>query len=137
AEHPQRDEVGTPLPRKDVPERMRSGKNNTFQFWRDLRVPFAVLDARRSDAGSQLQDGGGTKAHPDGDLYLVTYECQIEYFGERLWGLKSDGGSFNNRVHGVAKVRLPLGFPETRPLIIESWGRPVVNWTAMDDRNNP
>lgn len=136
AGHPLREEVGETLDPKHVVGPMRSG-GNIFQFWRDLRPPFAVLEVTRASHQKQevLDATGRHQPHPDGDLFYVTYECAIEYFGERLWGLKSDGGTFNNKVHGNAQVRIPLDFPEGNHLRVASWGTPVVNWTPKDDKD--
>lgn len=130
AKHPQRREVGDPtLPVNAVVEAMRYGKENQFQFWRDLRPPFEVLEARRL---SHEPDAG---KHPDGDLFALVYECGIDYGSERLWGGKSDAGTFNNTVHGEAKVRIPDGFPQKRPITIVSWGEPSLNWVAKEEKD--
>eukprot|EP00931_Biecheleriopsis_adriatica_P116190 TRINITY_DN91869_c0_g1_i1.p1 TRINITY_DN91869_c0_g1~~TRINITY_DN91869_c0_g1_i1.p1 ORF type:complete len:423 (+),score=71.39 TRINITY_DN91869_c0_g1_i1:119-1387(+) len=127
--HPLRDQVGERLDPKSVVGAMRSG-GNIFSFWRDLRPPFDVLEVTRMDEKEE-----GSKPHPDGDLFRVTYECPIEYQAERLWGMKSDGGTFNNKVHGIAEVRIPLDFPEKSHLRVAGWGTPVVNWSPQDDRH--
>jgi len=125
AEHPLRAEVGETLPAKAVVGAMRSG-SNIFYFWRDLRPPFDVLEVVRSEHSQELSEPGGRgiRPHPDGELFFVTYECPIEYFAERLWGQKSDGGTFNNKIHGVAQVRIPLDFPEKSHLRVAGWGSP-------------
>lgn len=125
AGHPLREEVGETLDPKNVVGAMRSG-GNIFQFWRDLRPPFDVLEVVRADHSQEVssEGGRGIKPHPDGELFYVTYECPIEYFAERLWGLKSDGGTYNNKIHGVAQVRIPLDFPEKNHLRVMGWGSP-------------
>lgn len=124
-EHPLRKEVGERLPNPDVVMPMRSGKENSFNFWRDLRPPFFVMEVQRIDPQ-------GVR-HPDGDLFEVTYECAIDYRSERLWGGKSDGGTFNNRIHGVAKIRIPDNYPTQRPLVILNWGKPTLNYEPPDE----
>eukprot|EP00933_Yihiella_yeosuensis_P067393 TRINITY_DN7217_c1_g1_i1.p1 TRINITY_DN7217_c1_g1~~TRINITY_DN7217_c1_g1_i1.p1 ORF type:complete len:412 (-),score=64.95 TRINITY_DN7217_c1_g1_i1:251-1486(-) len=131
ADHPQREEVGDQLNQNAVIGAMRSGKNNSFQFWRDLRPPFSCIEVKRAQKDPEVIDGGG-RPHPDGELYYVTYECPIEYTCERMWGLKSDGGTFNNKIHGVAQVRLPATFPEHRRMRVVGWGRPALNWSPKD-----
>lgn len=144
--HPQRKAVGEFLDKELLPEKMRFGRNGNFQFWRDLRPPFSVMDFRRVDAdeandldkaapnsdleeaatdGSTLVDFG---PHPDGELYRVTYECPIEYVAERLMGDKKDASTFDNKVKGIALVRIPINFPgKGRCLHIQSWGQPTLN----------
>jgi len=128
--HPARKEVGDYLPNTDVVESMRDGGINKFMFWRDLRPPFEVVEVQRADNGRSdwLDIAGRGAGHPDGELYLVTYECGLEYVGERKWGDKSDSGTFNNKVHGVAQVRISNDFPDKRPLTLVSWGKPVLNF---------
>lgn len=121
--HPQRKSVGETLRPTDVLEPMRGG--NAFSFWRDLRPPFAVVDVKKASVDEEK--------HPDGDLYDVTYECGLDYRSERMWGEQSEGGTFNNRIHGVAQMRIPDAYPKVRPLTILSWGRPMLNWTPDDD----
>lgn len=133
--HPHRTEVGDPtLPPECVVEAMRHGKGNQFQFWRDIRPPFNVSAVHR------LHEEASAGTHPDGDLFEVVFECGIDYVGERLWGLKADGGTFNNRIHSSARVRIPDGFPRKRPIVIVSWGSPQLNWQPgdeTDDDGNP
>merc|ERR1712176_1431225 len=113
AKHPQRKEVGDPaLPQHSVVEAMRYGTENQFQFWRDLRPPFQIMEVRR------LTGEPESGQHPDGDLFEVVYQCGIDYCAERLWNLNSDAGTFNNKVHGSAQVRTPNGFPKKRPISI-------------------
>merc|ERR1712100_368629 len=120
--HPLRGEVGDPhLESKNVINEMRSGANNRFQFWRDLRPPFEVKKVKRVD---DLTD----TRHPDGQLYEVTYLCPIDYESERMWGTDQGGSTFENKIHGVAEVRIPDRFPEKRPMNIVSWGHPELNW---------
>lgn len=133
--HPLRLELGEMLPLKDLVGKMRDGQQNKFQFWRDLRPPFSVLEVKRVDptgAHDLLADELGSQ-HPDGDIYNVVYECGIDYVGERLWGDKQDGGTFDNRIHGVAKIRIPYNFPEKRTLTILSWGSPSFNWSPPEE----
>lgn len=121
--HPHRKEVGDPsLPPEHVVEAMRHGKGNQFQFWRDIRPPFNVASVHR------LHEEVSAGQHPDGDLFEVVFQCGIDYVSERLWGLKSDGGTFNNRIHSSARVRIPDGFPRRRHLTLVSWGSPQLNY---------
>jgi len=136
-DHPQRQEVGEFLDPQNVPVALRSGAAR-FRFWRDLKPPFQVVQVTRSsDALGKWRDvdAAETKPHPDGELFYVTYECALAHHVERAWGLKTEGGTFNNRVHGVASVRIPLDYPDKSRCIITSWGNPVVNWTPSDDKD--
>jgi len=128
--HPQRKVVGDPtLPNENVVVQMRNGKTRQFHFWRDLRPPFQVLQVtKRTEAGGTL--------HPDGEVHEVVYECGIDYYGERLWNTKSDAGTFDNRIHSTAVVRIPDNFPAKRPLTLLSWGTPALNWSPADDRDD-
>lgn len=132
--HPHRAEVGDPsLPPEHVVEAMRHGKGNQFNFWRDIRPPFNVAAVKR------LHEEASAGQHPDGDLFEVIFQCGIDYVSERLWGLKSDGGTFNNRITSSARVRIPDGFPRKRPITIVSWGSPQLNWqpsNETDDEGN-
>lgn len=127
--HPQRQAVGEFLPQDALNEKMRFGKGSQFQFWRDLRPPFSVLEVKRVDDGtsSNMEVPVHAVNHPDGELYSLTYECAIEYFAERLMDTKSDNGTFNNKVRGIAQVRIPNTFPQKRPIFIVSWGAPTLN----------
>jgi len=132
--HPQRQAVGEFLPTDALNEKMRFGRGSQFQFWRDLRPPFYVLDLKRVDDGSQAAADlpAASMSHPDGEMYNITYECAIEYFAERLMDTKSNNGTFNNKVRGVAQVRIPNGFPQKRPMHIVNWGRPTLNAPDTD-----
>lgn len=136
-DHPHRKEVGDPtLPLENVVVAMRSGKDRQFHFWRDLRPPFHIIETRRLSDEPNFKEGN----HPDGILHEVTFESAIDYHGERLWGTKSDSGTFNNRVRSTAMLRIPQGFPQKRPLTIVSWGAPTMNWKPdqeTDDDGNP
>lgn len=127
--HPQRQAVGEFLPQDALNEKMRFGKGSQFQFWRDLRPPFVVLEVKRVDDGTD--NDTEVPAHlvnnPDGDMCNISYECPIEYFAERLMDTKSDNGTFANKVRGIAQVRIPNTFPQKRSLLIESWGSPTLN----------
>jgi len=126
--HPCRKEVGDPLlPKDSVVVQMRGGRDKVFQFWRDLRPPFMVMDCKK------IQCDVFAGRHPDGALYSVTYECGIDFLHERMWNTKSDTGTFDNRVHGEAKVRIPDGYPRHRPIIVLNWGEPKLNWIPRDD----
>lgn len=123
--HPERKEVGDPaMPPEAVIEKMRSGTANQFQFWRDLKPPFYVSAIRR--------DPTEPGTNPDGDLFHVTYQCGIDYVGERLWNEKSEGGTFDNMIHGVAQIRIPDGYPAQRQIYIMSWGKPSLNWVQEE-----
>jgi len=127
AMHPDRKEVGDPaLPHSQVVQKMRFGKANQFQFWRDLRPPFLISDVRRDPEEPQAG------LHPNGDLFHVTYACGIDYVGERLWNLKSEAGTFDNLIHGVATVRIPDGYPQQRSITMISWGKPRLNFTPEE-----
>jgi hypothetical protein len=86
----------------------------------------------------KLADVSGN--HPEGDIHEVVFQCAIDHQHERLWNTKSDNGTFDNRVHSTAMVRIPDGFPRKRPINILSWGKPALNWSPaaeMDDDGNP
>eukprot|EP00913_Durusdinium_trenchii_P004277 g3965.t1 len=103
-DHPQRKEVGEFLDPKNLPVALRSGAAR-FRFWRDLRPPFQVVQVTRSsDALGKWRDVDqqDTKLHPDGELFYVTYVCPLAHHVERAWNLKSDAGTFDNKVHGIA-----------------------------------
>lgn len=125
-QHPLRKQMGETLPQSDIIGGMRFGKGSEFNFWRDLRPPFFVLETRRTE----LKEGEGAlpQPHADGDLYRVTYECGIEYCSEHMMGAKGEGGVYDNRIHSDALVRFSNDFPQKRPLHIVSWGKPVLNW---------
>lgn len=108
---------------------MRSGKGNQFCFWRDLRPPFNINEVRHIGEENEVS------RHPEGDLHEVTIECGIDYSGERLWNTKSVNGTFDNTIHTVAMVRIPDGYPRQRPLTILNWGKPHLNWSPTDDRD--
>lgn len=130
-EHPLRKEMGETLPQTDLIGSMRFGKKSGFNFWRDLRPPFCVKRVVRT---GPIHDVDGDVAHllAAGDLHRVTYECGIEYASERMMGLKGDGGTFDNRIHGDALVRFSNNYPQKRPLTIVSWGRPTLNQSSDD-----
>lgn len=123
-EHPLRRELGETLPRARVHPGMRAKRQNTFRFWLDVRPPFTITKMKRVD-----NDGD---RHPDGELYKVNYQCGIEYASEHL---KDSGanGVYDNVINGVATVRIPDAFPQRRPIIILSWGRPALD-SASDGR---
>lgn len=127
AHHPLRQEVGENLPANAVIEQMRFGDKKFF-FWRDLRPPFSVLEVRRLERTKGL--------HPDGALYDVVYECALDFTSERLWNMEKEGGTFDNKIHGVAKVRIPERYPHQRPITMLSWGKPCINWTPGDDEGD-
>lgn len=126
-QHPQRQAVGECLANEELPEKMRFGKQSLFRFWHDLRPPFQVLQAKRVDDGLSLDVPAAAVNHPDGELYNVTYACPIEYIAERVMDDKTANSTFDNKVIGVAQVRIPNGFPSKRPLHIVSWGQPTLN----------
>lgn len=132
--HPQRKQVGDPyLPGTSVVQEMRSGFGGRFQFWRDLRPPFHLPELPRRIQEDKLPPG---VKHPDGELYEITYECAIAYDAERKWNTQSDGGTFDNKMRGVAQVRLPENFPKVRPMLIVSWGNPTLNPVPTDAVEN-
>jgi hypothetical protein len=66
--------------------------------------------------------------------YEVEYECALDFETERAWGDKQDGGTFDNKIHGVVLILLPDKWPvENKPLEILEWGPPVINWTPSKD----
>lgn len=117
-DHPQYQEVGETMSLQDVPSAFRVSQNSFFRFWQDLRPPFQV---------DKLVKVLESTKHPDGDLYSVSYTCGIDYMSERQWGLKQNGSTFDNRVSGVAQVRIPDLFPGKKGLQVVSWGHPVLN----------
>lgn len=128
--HPHRKEVGDPtLPQDNVVAQMRSGLDKQFFFWRDLRPPFTVVEVTRMPSAP-------TGQHPDGDVHEVIYECAIDYHGEHLWNTKSNNGTFDNKIHGVALVRIPDGYPRKRPISLLNWGTPMLNWDPSMDVDN-
>lgn len=127
--HPQREPVGDPhMPNEHVVEPMRSGEKFKFQFWRDLKPPFMIGAMRRD------QEDAATK-HPDGDLFHVSYSCGLDYVGERLWNEKCEGGTYDNKIKGVASIRIPDGYPQVSGITIVSWGRPSLNENSPTDPN--
>lgn len=127
-DHPLRKEVGDPyLPQTDVAAEMRSGIGSKFMFWRDLKPPFIVAECQEADDCHP--------AHPDGRLWNVTYLCGIDYVAERMWGLKQDGGTFDNKITGIAKIRIPDNYPKRRPIHIVSWGHPSLNRREIPDED--
>ncbi|CAE7258050.1 PPC16 [Symbiodinium sp. KB8] len=137
-EHPQRKEVGEYLDPQNVPVALRSGAAR-FKFWCDLKPPFQVVQVTRAEEAlgkwREAVESEGVKPHPDGELFYVTYECPLAYHVERAWGLKTMAGTFDNKVHGVASIRVPLDFPDKSRCVIASWGTPVVNWNPNDDKD--
>jgi len=126
--HPERKKVGDPhMPPECVVEKMRCGTKNQFNFWRDLRPPFHVSHVRRD---TEEPDAG---LHPDGDLFHVTYQCGIDYVGERLWNEKSDGGTFDNLIYGRATIRVADSYPQGKGLTVVSWGRPSLFWNRIEE----
>eukprot|EP00971_Amphidinium_carterae_P148971 2953458-Amphidinium_carterae.3 len=112
--------------------------SHRFNFWRDLRPPFIVTEVYRviQDQAEATISGDPNDEHPDGVLHDVTYYSAMDYASEHMAGMVSGGGTFDNRVRGVAKVRIPRRFPQVRPVHILSWGRPVLNWTAEDEESD-
>mmetsp|Transcript_32134 Transcript_32134/g.75468 ORF Transcript_32134/g.75468 Transcript_32134/m.75468 type:complete len:411 (+) Transcript_32134:112-1344(+) len=102
--------------------------SHRFNFWRDARPPFAVSEVEVI--------GDPNDMHPDGILHDVTYYVAMDYASEHMTGMDSAGGTFDNRVRGVAKVRIPKKFPQARPVHVLSWGRPILNWTAVDEESD-
>eukprot|EP00427_Karlodinium_veneficum_P000725 CAMPEP_0169162140 /NCGR_PEP_ID=MMETSP1015-20121227/57477_1 /TAXON_ID=342587 /ORGANISM="Karlodinium micrum, Strain CCMP2283" /LENGTH=234 /DNA_ID=CAMNT_0009234159 /DNA_START=440 /DNA_END=1144 /DNA_ORIENTATION=- len=71
-----------------------------------------------------------------GDLFEVVFQCGIDYVSERLWGQKSDAGTFNNKAVTSARVRIPNGYPCQRPITIVSWGKPTLNWNPHHEKDD-
>lgn len=126
--HPQRLEVGVTV--QGASQRGSAGSTGAgFNFWRDLRPPFEILGVRRPDPDpEEPEEAERHGAHPDGELYSVIYQCTLEYVSERSWGMLTDAWTYNNKVHGVARVRIPDGFPQRRPIRIVDWGQPVIKY---------
>jgi len=125
--HPERKQVGDPaMPVECVVEKMRFGKKNQFNFWRDLKPPFHVSKVAR-DSSQPLH-------HPDGEMFHVSYMCGIDYVGERLWNEKSETGTFDNMIHGTATVRVPDNYPTNGAKVtMVSWGRPTLNHSPSEE----
>lgn len=89
-----------------------------LDFWDLCKPPFTVSSASRvSEAGAGSITGA---------VYRVQYECGVDYVTERV-GLaenSSEGGTFDNKICGVAEVRLLPGFPKERPITVLTWGAP-------------
>lgn len=118
--HPERESVGDPhMPNECVVSEMRCGKEKQFQFFRDLRPPFRVNSIKRDQEDS-------ADKHPDGDLFYVSYQCGIDYVGERLWNEKCLASTFDNMISGTASVRIPDGYPKQQGIKILNWGRPTL-----------
>lgn len=119
-EHPLRSAMGSDtLPPTNVVSALRDNTPGSFNFWRDLRPPFDVVDVRRLDMIANR-----------GVRYEVEYECGLDFETERSWGDKQDGGTFDNKVHGIVLVLLPDKWPiGDKQMEILEWGPPVINWT--------
>jgi len=122
-ENPIRAGVGESFAQNDVPWAVSKGSE--FKFWRDLRPPFHISSIER------ITDEKGTGSEKDGKMYKINYSCGIDYGSERMWG--GTNATFDNKVIGIARVRVPEGFPSARPLQIESWGKPVLNFKNLDE----
>lgn len=127
--HPERKSVGDPkMPDQCVVEKMRFGKKNQFNFWRDLKPPFHVTKVAR--------DSSQPHHHPDGEMFHVSYSCGIDYVGERLWNEKSEAGTFDNMIHGIATVRVPDNYPtDGAKVTMVSWGRPTLNHSPEEEKD--
>lgn len=123
-------EVGETLAVMDVPPPLRLSKAAAFRFWNDCRPPFYIIKLERIDEGDKI---GGRAKHADGVLFNVTYECGIDYATERAYSVTSEGGTFDNTIHGVAKIRIPDEYPKKR-LVFLSWGHPVLGFTPQDEK---
>ena len=67
------------------------------------------------------------KTEPDD----VVYECGIDFRHERMWNEKSDAGTFNNKIHSTAKVRIPDGYRQgIEAGVARSRGR-VIKYTKV------
>lgn len=85
-----------------------------LDFWEVCKPPFAVTScARASESGNS-----------EGILHQVKYECGVDYATERLGEDSSEGGTFDNKLCGVAEVRVLPNFPKERPITVVSWGAP-------------
>jgi hypothetical protein len=133
--HPQRLEFGGAVQHASQRGSAGSSTVSGFNFWRDLRPPFEILGVRRPDSDPETEEAERHENHPDGVLYNVIYECRLEYVSERSWNMLTDAWTYNNKVHGVARVRIPDGFPQKRPIRIVDWGQPVINY--LPDPNKP
>lgn len=108
--------------RKDISQQFPPTEMQGVSFWQDLRPPFVV---RKVHLAKQGTEDLKNLHHPDGDLYHVTYECGLDYVGERKFDTMPGSSSFDNKVHGVAAVRFSNHFPTKRQFRFLSWGRPV------------
>lgn len=123
--HPLRQELGEKLPLDALIGKMRYG-GTTFQFWRDLRPPFEVTEVKQLEGEEQLE-------HLDCPLYQVYWECAVEYEKERLLD-SGPGGTYDNKIRGAVKMRIPVQFPESRSVTIESWGAPSFTNPEVGDK---
>jgi len=109
--------------RKDITQQFPPWELQGVNFWQDLRPPFVVKKVRRVD-----ESDSGLKGlhHPDGDLHLVSYDCGLDYAGERKFDTMPGSSTFDSKIHGIAKVRFGNLFPSKRNFHFVSWGTPVV-----------
>jgi hypothetical protein len=108
--------------RKDITQQFPPWELQGVNFWQDLRPPFVVKKVVRLDEGDSGLKG---LHHPDGDLHLVSYDCGIDYVGERKFDTMPGSSTFDSKIHGVAKVRFGNLFPSKRNFHFVSWGSPV------------
>jgi len=127
--HPLRKEVGDAGSKPLGEEDMRFGTGIKFDFWRDLKPPFFVTKVIRVDERR-------TFGHADGQLHKVLYSCGIDYASERMSG---DVGrsTFDEKIFGMAQVRIPDDFPRKRPLTIVTWGKPSLKEMPTEDSETP
>lgn len=117
--------------RTEVDDKCRSGvpRMGQFQFWTDLRPPFYVIEVRR--------DAERSSVRPHGEICHVVYACGIEYSAERTSFKSSLNGTFDSKVHGVATVCFPEGFPQHGKMEILSWGKPKLSDGGKASRRTP
>eukprot|EP00929_Paragymnodinium_shiwhaense_P086050 TRINITY_DN46528_c0_g1_i3.p1 TRINITY_DN46528_c0_g1~~TRINITY_DN46528_c0_g1_i3.p1 ORF type:complete len:272 (-),score=37.58 TRINITY_DN46528_c0_g1_i3:111-926(-) len=98
----------------------KDGKRDTFDFWRDLVMPFQVNEVTHVDTG--------WKQHEDGDVFTVAYTCAFGRLASRSGGMERSGATYENRIAGVAEVRMPLSYPAEDKWSFQllSWGQPQV-----------
>lgn len=108
--------------RKDITQQFPPSELQGVNFWQDLRPPFVAKKVRRVDEGDSGLKG---LHHPDGDLHLVSYECGLDYAGERKFDTMPGSSTFDSKIYGVAKVCFGNHFPSKRNFHFVSWGSPL------------
>lgn len=131
-DHPTRKAVGEHGKNGEImPGYRASSVANSFNFWRDCRPPFQVMDLCLAEG----LEASSSRLHRDGQLYVATYKCGLDYQSEHSWNDTNStaAGVYDNYVTGMATVRVPPGYPRSsrgRRLIVESWGKPRMGWPS-------